>query len=296
MMKVNWTYLKDIHPSVINAAYYPFQANEMNGPRKCYTHVFFYIKSGKGKVKIDGKIYSAQSGDMFYIEPGVEHTFYAYDIDLMVTVSLYVDFQPSMQIYYERGNNKLVNYDFKTFDSTRCVSLVHFLDGIELPPKMNLPSHSSWMNNVYNIVDRIGSEEFGIENELRAAFEGFFISYIRYFKNPHNIDDPRVQKVKQWMENDLSTPISIMDWAERLSISSSYLYELFRKATGCSPQHFWMQLKMDRAKKYLRETNMTITEIATILGFSSIHYFARQFKKLCEETCSDYRKRMRRLY
>lgn len=295
-MKSNWIYLKDIHPSVINAAYYPFQTNEMNGPRKCYTHVFFYIISGKGKVKIDGQLFSAQSDDMFYIEPGVEHTFYAYNTDPMVTVSVYVDFLPSMQDCYERGDYQLVSYNLHTFDPARCVSMVYFLDGIQLPAKINLPPHSPWMNGFYHVVDHIGSEEFGIVNELRAAFEGFFIPYIRYFQNPYIKDDPRVQKVKQWMENELCTSVSIMKWAERLNISSSYLYELFRKATNSSPQHYWMQLKMDRAKKYLRETNMTITEIATTLGFSSIHYFARQFKKQCAETCSDYRKRMRKLY
>jgi len=110
------------------------------------------------------------------------------------------------------------------------------------------------------------------------------------------MNEPRVQKVKQWMENELCESVSNMNWAERLNISSLYLYELFRKATGCSPQQYWLMLKMDRAKRYLCETNMTVTEIATTLGFSSIHYFARQFKKQCDETCSAYRKRMRRLY
>ncbi len=247
-------------------------------------------------MKINGQLFSAQSDDMFYIEPGVEHTFYAYSTDPMVTLSVYVDFQPSAGASYERGNNQLVNYHLNTFELKRCVPTVYFRDGIQLPAKIKLPTHCSWMNGFYHVVDQIASEELGIENELRAAFESFFILYIRYFQNPHIMDDPRVQKVKQWMENELCTSVSIMNWAERLNISSSYLYELFRKATDCSPQHYWIQLKMDRAKKYLRETNMTITEIATTLGFSSIHYFARQFKKQCGETCSDYRKRMRKLY
>ncbi len=46
-MKLNRIDLKDIHPSIINAAYYPFQTNEVNGPRKSYTPFFSISKAVK---------------------------------------------------------------------------------------------------------------------------------------------------------------------------------------------------------------------------------------------------------
>ena len=47
-------------------------------------------------------------------------------------------------------------------------------------------------------------------------------------------------------------------------------------------------MKTEVAKKYLREANYNITQIAEMLGYANIHYFSRQFKKTTGMTPTEY--------
>ena len=47
-------------------------------------------------------------------------------------------------------------------------------------------------------------------------------------------------------------------------------------------------MKIELAKRYLRDENHNITQIAEMLGYSGIHYFSRQFKKVTDMTPTEY--------
>ena len=51
---------------------------------------------------------------------------------------------------------------------------------------------------------------------------------------------------------------------------------------------YFSALKIDEAKKLISYNRYTFTEIAYRLGYSSLHYFSRQFKKSTEMTLSEY--------
>ncbi|CAN5737760.1 hypothetical protein BH09VER1_BH09VER1_40110 [soil metagenome] len=73
------------------------------------------------------------------------------------------------------------------------------------------------------------------------------------------------------------------DWtphrlARQASLSLSQFNKRFRAYTGTSPARYLIERRIDRAKKLLTETPMTITEIADALGYSDVYYFHRQFK------------------
>ena len=51
---------------------------------------------------------------------------------------------------------------------------------------------------------------------------------------------------------------------------------------------YFINLKIDLAKKYLREDNYNISQISEILGYSGIHYFSRQFKKATGMSPTEY--------
>lgn len=68
----------------------------------------------------------------------------------------------------------------------------------------------------------------------------------------------------------------------------SQLQRIFRSQCGCGIIEYFSQLKIQRAKELIRENTLNFTQIADYLGYTSIHYFSRQFKKITGMTPSDY--------
>ena len=64
---------------------------------------------------------------------------------------------------------------------------------------------------------------------------------------------------------------------------------------GCEHVDVVEQLAIDRAKELIRGRRMNFTQIADHLGYSSVHYFSRQFKRITDMTPSEYTASIKRL-
>jgi AraC-like DNA-binding protein len=69
---------------------------------------------------------------------------------------------------------------------------------------------------------------------------------------------------------------------------SSMLQKVFREKTGGGVMEYFGRMKIGRAKQEIREGKKNFTQIAGDLGYSSIHYFSRHFKKITGMTPSEY--------
>ncbi|HML48678.1 MAG TPA: helix-turn-helix domain-containing protein, partial [Clostridia bacterium] len=78
--------------------------------------------------------------------------------------------------------------------------------------------------------------------------------------------------------------------ADRLNISSGYLSKMFRLQYGMSMMDCLYHLRINRAKHFLRETRLTIDEIAEKTGFVSASALIKMFKKYEGVTPGIYRK------
>lgn len=79
--------------------------------------------------------------------------------------------------------------------------------------------------------------------------------------------------------------------SEHLHMDYSHLSSLFTKTEGKSIQHFQQEVKTERVKELLEYDEMSISEIAAEMGYSSAAYLATQFKKSTGVTPSEYRLR-----
>jgi AraC-like DNA-binding protein len=64
------------------------------------------------------------------------------------------------------------------------------------------------------------------------------------------------------------------------ALSTARFYDLFRGEYGMAPLEYRANLLTRRAKQLLRDGSFTVTEIAEMLGFESVSYFSRVFKKV----------------
>ena len=89
-----------------------------------------------------------------------------------------------------------------------------------------------------------------------------------------------------------------LDWSietisRELGISKSYLQKYYRENFGMSIIDSLIHIRMDKAKKLLRETNLTVTAIAEKCGYSSYIHFTKQFRKAENTTPTNYRMKNR---
>ena len=88
-----------------------------------------------------------------------------------------------------------------------------------------------------------------------------------------------LSEILAYMNKRLTEPLTIEDICHEFFISRSSLQALFKTHLNTSPKNYLLNIKLQKSKELIRENQYTISEIAYRLGFSSIHYFSRLFKK-----------------
>lgn len=91
------------------------------------------------------------------------------------------------------------------------------------------------------------------------------------------------------MEMALETPIPVSTIAQRLNISLRQLDRIFQAHLDISPSNHYRDMRLLRASGLLKQTNLSITEVALSCGFQSASHFSRYFKRRFNDTPRRYR-------
>ena len=81
--------------------------------------------------------------------------------------------------------------------------------------------------------------------------------------------------------------------AEELHKNYASLSKHFRKYQGTTIENYYILCRIERVKALLQEGELNVSEIASQLGYSSVHYLSGQFKKLSGTSISDYKKELK---
>jgi AraC-like DNA-binding protein/quercetin dioxygenase-like cupin family protein len=95
--------------------------------------------------------------------------------------------------------------------------------------------------------------------------------------------------VVAYLNANLYRKLRVADISSALSFSESYLQEVFRKQKNQSVVQYFNGMKIYQAKKLIGEANYTFTQIAQMLGFSSVHYFSRIFRHYVKMSPTEYK-------
>lgn len=93
-----------------------------------------------------------------------------------------------------------------------------------------------------------------------------------------------------FINDSIYEQITIEEICLKFSISRSSLQTLFKNNLGVAPKQYISDLKLNKSKLLIKESVYTISEIASMMGFTSIHYFSRKFKQQFGITPTDYAK------
>ncbi|GCD40250.1 AraC family transcriptional regulator [Streptomyces chrestomyceticus JCM 4735] len=122
-------------------------------------------------------------------------------------------------------------------------------------------------------VRAVGSaEETG---DLYAEASATFLAVhllTRHSRNPGRRaperEDARVRVAIAFMRDRLAEPLTLADVADEVHLSVFHLVRVFRRATGQTPHRYLTQLRVEEAKRLLRETGFTVARIAPLCGFA----------------------------
>ena len=116
---------------------------------------------------------------------------------------------------------------------------------------------------------------------------------VRQSTNTLAIDDADVAQAVAFIRDHAAEPIQVKDVLQEVLISRSQLERRFQKILARTPAAEIQRVHLERAKKLLADTDMTIPEVAEASGFGSREYFASNFKSETGSTPREYRARMR---
>lgn len=142
------------------------------------------------------------------------------------------------------------------------------------------------------------------EQLIKLHLEYFLIHLMRRYTHhyaihtDHTLSSLKVTKIKSdteilnriihYMEMHLHSRITIEQICKDNMVGRSQLQKLFQQKTGLGIIEYFSNMKIEAAKEMIRTGHMNFTQISEQLGYTSIHYFSRQFKKITDMTPSEY--------
>ena len=142
------------------------------------------------------------------------------------------------------------------------------------------PASMSLVRNAYTYFNQLTPDSYVIGSRYISCF----LFGIQYFQSVTNKTvrqtDRRIKKAIDYMNINIKERIQLADLADASGYSLSHFKMKFREEIGITPAEYVIMQKVDMAKKMLIESDVSITDVAFSLGFSSSNYFCTVFKKI----------------
>lgn len=141
---------------------------------------------------------------------------------------------------------------------------------------------------------------FGADQMIKICLESFLITLVRDFCEGEKAVQPlpnaslsNIQAIHRYVTENYNSKITLDNLCFLFGTNKTTLCKSFRKEYGITIINYINTLKIREAKALLRKNQMSITLIAEHLGYESVHYFCRHFKKQTGLSPTDYAKSIR---
>lgn len=99
----------------------------------------------------------------------------------------------------------------------------------------------------------------------------------------------QLRQVLEYIDTHLDGEIRLINLAQLLDMSQFHFSRLFKQSIGISPHQYLIQQRVERAKKFLKQTDLSIVQIALECGFNSHSHLTKQFRQITGMTPKAYR-------
>jgi len=176
----------------------------------------------------------------------------------------------------------------EAFDEVTLTKSVFVIDG----NRMTTAGGTSSIDLMLQIIARDHGEELA-----NAVADQMIYSSIRTDQDTQRLSvptrigvrHPKLSQVIQMMEQNIEEPISPSILAERVGMSTRQLERLFRRYLNRSPKRYYMELRLQKARNLLMQTDMSVINVALACGFASPSHFSKCYRAHYDTT--PYRER-----
>lgn len=241
---------------------------------------FVYIDSGQAQITAGDRNFDLNQGEAYFHKPNEYHSI---KTENRFANSVIISFEcpsPAMRA-------------FENLKTTLGDAEKELLNKIVREAR---ECFSDKMNDVYlTKMTKSGAGGFGGEQLIRLYIEQLLILLYRKRigatiergekrKNAGELTD----RIKEILEENVYGSVSLTELSNTLFFSKTYIKTIFKRSTGQTVMQYFTALKIEEAKKLISCNKYTFTEIAYKLGYSSLHYFSRQFKKSADMSLTEY--------
>src|SRR5690625_262845 len=130
-------------------------------------------------------------------------------------------------------------------------------------------------------------------NELQKELERYALEAGKILcKLSKEMFNGEIYRVKRYINRNYNENLTLKKIAAKFYMNPVYLGQLFKKTYGIYFKDYLLNVRIEKAKQMLRQTDMRIYEVAEKVGFGSPDYFVTQFEKTEGSTPSKYRQRI----
>lgn len=223
-------------------------------PNEYHLH---FVLNGKGILIINNKTYHIKKNDIFLIPKGYPVQYFADDKEPWEYV--WVTFDGKMAENYL--NHVHLDADNPVITSTIAVTIyIPFICNILDTNKLTYANEIRRVGYLYEILSTLIEAQNAQSEQYDYSSETYVDYALQYIKSNYR-------------------DIKVNDIANYIGINRSYLTAIFKKKLDVSPQKYLVSYRLQKAAKLLKSTDMSITEIASEVGYVDSISFSKMFKQ-----------------
>ncbi len=271
----NETILPSIPDSATHISWHP--GERLKKGKICDIHYhdeieLLIVKSGRMSMTVDGEEYAASSGQVLYAGSRVPHFTTALTDDLnYAIVQIRIGFfgqddaRPMLSVIKSEGKDCAVISDDEIVREINNI-LSEYFDRQQAYDFMVKSS-------VYRIIGRL--IRLGITENPTVTAD---LSAVE-----------RLLPALNYVNENYAGPLTLEDVSELMGLNTSYFCRLFKSATGVTFTEYLNAVRVRKSGTLLHNTSKSITDVSNEVGFSTVTYYNRVFKKYMKCTPSIYR-------
>lgn len=239
-----------------------------------------YIVSGSTTAFVNGKEYVVNEGSVLFLNSRVPHstvTTKKNTRNILLQFPVHSnEYKYSSIKYLERfmQTNKTMAFVFEP-KHRQTEELISYIDNLVREYTKKEKAYEYYMlSNLQSIIALLHRNDLLIDNN--TLFDSDTIK--------------KIMPVLQYVTDNYNENISIEELSELLHFSRHYFCRLFKKATNTTFVEYRNFVRICKAENMLRNTDKSISDIACDLGFASLSYFVRTFKKYKLYSPLEYKK------
>lgn len=239
-----------------------------------FTEIAFIVK-GKGIQVIEEQEYAVSAGDVFVLQGHQKHFFKEADGVEIVNV-----------MYNDDRKAPILSNEVRMLDGYRALFILesqyrawhYFKNKLHL-----MRSEMARMEMLLNsMLQEFREQQDGYRLVLINKLEELIVLLSRHYSQLDATEAKalvRIGKIIDFLELNFADKIYLDDLASMAYMSTRNFQRIFKKAVGSSPSNYLMHIRLQKARKLLRESDLSVSEIATEAGFTEGNYFIKCFKK-----------------